>query len=732
MPSEGRDPSRESMVSSYEYDEEFEMLVSAFLRDMDYTSVNQTALNIIYSMINAGLIALPYAASQGGIILYSLLVFIISLMSAYTSIIVISMANEQKVRTLEDLAECAFGPRGFFAVSFFQILFSFAVMAITLDVYADIMIDVFGPSPYQNWLLTNRIGQLILGSIVVVPLCILKTSMSNLKWTSYVTVTAMCAAVITVIGTYLSEKDGEAIVKDGDNLSEVLLPKTNWWFTLFLAVFSFSCNQKVMTVYSSLRQRSVSRWKVAVKRGYSLLTVVYLIFGVFGYISVKRLDLDMEDVNFFIGDGYERKDVFDAARVTVALALLLTIPVDCLVAATTWRRFHSKYMKIYHQGTVHRASPFPSFFDKCMVRLSIISASTNHASHCADEEELAEREHSEDNKKVDEEMKLTAQGTEVVPRPLPAVRTASRTTSRSISRSAAVPPPPLAMVSSSPARFTRKSRPIRGRSSSAISSATHGDHDDASSAHAHSGRVRTLTGSSGVTPSTSFHSGSHGREVSYSDDRSVSEERVVDESGWNMYSTLLAGNAAALAAQYDDPIPGTTSFSSGHGGSVSMHKVSGGEDYPLPPEELLARQVTYPAHARAHEHSMIFNTSHSLAFDLPEGVSEWQVYWHQLSPALILYTLCFLTCCGIQHWLYLAASLCTLSTAILLFIFPSILYFRLGLVSDYQSIPLIYNVLPNQVYMYIIQITGMAFVLFDVLLLFYFIFRGEHFVESKS
>lgn len=85
-----------SETSEYEYDEDFEMLVRAFLRDMDYTSVNQAALNIVYSTLNVGLISLPFLASEGGIIAYLLAILVVSVVSAYTSIMVIAMAQEQQ------------------------------------------------------------------------------------------------------------------------------------------------------------------------------------------------------------------------------------------------------------------------------------------------------------------------------------------------------------------------------------------------------------------------------------------------------------------------------------------------------------------------------------------------------------------------------------------------------------------------------------------------------------
>lgn len=76
---------------------------------------------------------------------------------------VISMANEQRVRTLEDLAQCAFGPNGFILVCAFQMIFSFSLMCITLDIFAEILTDVFSETSVSVWILVHRRGQVLLG-----------------------------------------------------------------------------------------------------------------------------------------------------------------------------------------------------------------------------------------------------------------------------------------------------------------------------------------------------------------------------------------------------------------------------------------------------------------------------------------------------------------------------------------------------------------------------------------
>lgn len=70
-------------------DEEFRMLVHAYLHDMDCTSSNLAVLNLVHSITNAGLVALPYAASCAGIPLFTLTVLVIAVVSGYSAIVMI-------------------------------------------------------------------------------------------------------------------------------------------------------------------------------------------------------------------------------------------------------------------------------------------------------------------------------------------------------------------------------------------------------------------------------------------------------------------------------------------------------------------------------------------------------------------------------------------------------------------------------------------------------------------
>jgi len=336
-----------SIYSYYENDQEFEMLVKTYMRDMKYTSLNQAALNIFYAMINAGLVALPFVAQESGIPLFILGMVVIAILSGYTSIMVISMASEQRVRTLEDLAECAYGKKGFYIVSILQIIFSFSMMCISINCWADIMADVFDETTFGTdvYMLSTHTGQVMIGGVLILPLCLWKRNMAKLSWTSYITVLSVIAAIFAIIATYLTDEEVSNNIFKHDNFREVTRIRNQWWALIFIGIYGYSYNQKVLTIYSSLRRRTASRWKVAVQKSTVGITLLYLLFGILGFVSKQRKGIKLDTFNFFLDNSDENQIVFDPARAMIAFSLLMTIPVDCLIAVTSWRRMFAKYRK---------------------------------------------------------------------------------------------------------------------------------------------------------------------------------------------------------------------------------------------------------------------------------------------------------------------------------------------------------------------------------------------------
>lgn len=337
---------------------DFERLVQSYLHQRHYTSSRQAFFNLVFSMINIGIVGLPIVAKCLGIPLFVGIIIILSVATAYTSVITVKIANEYDLRTMEDLAEVAFGAKGFYFTCYFQLIFSLCLICITLNTWSDIMLDIISYSQNASWNnnialseLQLRVIFVFVGSLLVFPLCFRVKAIASLKWISFCVVslllTAMCSLFI-VLGV---DTNIDVFDLSEDQNKEVVLIKPYWWIFPVILTFVFSYIHKVFLVYGGIRQRSPKKWKTVVFRSHILVTLTFIIFGIVGYLSVL-MDTSPDDLyaksNYFtlFPDNLDHQVVADTFRGIIAFCLLMTVPMESLVVVNSTSRLYRRYFPV--------------------------------------------------------------------------------------------------------------------------------------------------------------------------------------------------------------------------------------------------------------------------------------------------------------------------------------------------------------------------------------------------
>lgn len=633
--------------SESEVDEEFELLVQAYMHDIHYTSRPQAVYHLCYAIINAGIVALPYAAYQSGLPLFVVSILLVGIVSSYTTCIVIAMAEDKSsnlddgfgggamsynsysrlqgttnirpvtraVRTLEDLCELAFGKRGYYVVSLFQVLLSLVLMSLSLQIWAEVMQSVLSSRlsstslrhyPVLLFLLTTRQGAVLVGSWVVLPLVLRSAAMSSLRWTAYAAVLAVAAGLLSVVYAFVVDRDANSTPI---SIEAVTHCKSQWWAVGFIVTLCFSYNQKTFSVYSCLRRRSAKRWQFAVKRATSLIVVLYLTFGIFGYLSHIEDGDQLNRFNYYLDFDSGGSAFFDITRSIVSASLLLTMPVDCLVAATTLRRVYLRARCA--QGLALLGKRIGA---RCPAACGILRTAWGFLCCCCASRggggigggggggsgggRWTPKEGSQDSLSrgvlSDYDVKLAAAAVASAAPP-----------------STSIPPPQLAPAS-----------PSHSVAASVVSTAS----------IAAQARL--------VVPNTE---GSEGSDATATRQNSVADI---------MNLAQLQGAAAPCCCC-----------------------------------------CWFPDH---------------------------------VIPALLFWSLSVAICVGVENWVVLAATFGSVSTSMLVFLLPSMLYFRLGLSSDFRAAPLFTSgpfagLIPNQAYMLMVQALGLLLVLSNAACLMYVI-----------
>ena len=81
-----------------------------------------------------------------------------------------------------------------------------------------------------------------------------------------------------------------------------------------------------------------------------------------------------------------------------------------------------------------------------------------------------------------------------------------------------------------------------------------------------------------------------------------------------------------------------------------------------------------------------------------------------------LWIINLMVCLTIERWQLAIVSVGIFATSFLVFILPSMIYFRISLTSDFHASPIIFGIIPNRLYMLITQILGITRLLIGIIM----------------
>lgn len=243
-----------------------------------------------------------------------------------------------------------------------------------------------------------------------------------------------------------------------------------------------------------------------------------------------------------------------------------------------------------------------------------------------------------------------------------------------------------------------------------------------------SGRKRLYRSRRGSKPGKTPKSPSRGGTGGGGDMEISASQNTQESAGsWTMYRNLVA-MVDPSHPDYRSPIPSKSTAHSGDG-SKDVDMMEEGKQ--LGPDEHL-NHYSNPLLLSGNSHSF---GRRQFSYDEQQDAmiaDRMLPTREQLIPAFILWLLCTVVSFCVKRWLYLAATTGSISTVILMFIFPSILYMKLRLTSDFQAIPICGRILPNQLYMGCLLVLGVLILLFELTADSYFYITGSHVINHYS
>lgn len=306
------------------------------------SSLRGTMFNLINSMIGGGILSLPFAMEECGLVLGIALIIGVALMTDLAAWMLLYASDATRENSYAGVAEALYGRWLGVVVDITVFLNNLGscmgYVVIIGDLLPSFMSFVDGPA-----LLKDRAGMtIILGITVLFPLASLK-SMSAL---SYVSLLCLCMIATFVVSLFVMGAGIIDVSEPYDGPPHLYPPDTTAMVAQVPVIFfAFICHQNIPILYGELRRQSFEEVdsKFRTKRGKMMYAmhvsvfvcaVVYLIGAVSGYVAFKGRTAHDVLVNL----QYRTFFLAPYVKLAYSIVIICSYPIMSLSCASSFHR----------------------------------------------------------------------------------------------------------------------------------------------------------------------------------------------------------------------------------------------------------------------------------------------------------------------------------------------------------------------------------------------------------
>ena len=291
------------------------------------SGISGASANLVNSIVGAGIIGIPYALRESGLIAGIFLLILVAYLTDKSLRIIVGLASfhpklkHRDVRTFEDLAMYPFGNIGsnFILVNMF--VMAYGAMVAYLLIIKDTIPSILGIESQ----LERTLIMIATAMTVMLPLS-MQRDMASLSFTSLISVMADIVLVVFIV--YASPI--QESVDDAGGFAEVLLMdsiRPSLFIGLGVLSTAMACQHSAFIVSGSLENKTMTRWSRVTGFSITLSAILCLMLGVAGYLGF--LDETQGDVlNNFDKDSI----IANIARFLLAVTMFFTYPMESFVA----------------------------------------------------------------------------------------------------------------------------------------------------------------------------------------------------------------------------------------------------------------------------------------------------------------------------------------------------------------------------------------------------------------
>ncbi|XP_033108026.1 putative sodium-coupled neutral amino acid transporter 10 [Anneissia japonica] len=240
-------------------------------------------INLANSIIGVGVLAMPWCFNKCGVILATCLLFLSAFLTYTSCMLLLRAAKATKKTSYENLAYHVLGGTGKMAVELCIIGLLFCSCVSFFIIIGDL-----GPAIISKWFAIENTWtlramlQVFLAVSVVLPLG-LKRSVESLAAVSGL---SMVFYICFTADMFLNSLYDLSL---GKWRHESTMWNTPGGFVcITITTIAFSCQTVLFTIYESMTDRTIKKMQEVVKSSVSLVTTLYLVVGLCGYVTYYK------------------------------------------------------------------------------------------------------------------------------------------------------------------------------------------------------------------------------------------------------------------------------------------------------------------------------------------------------------------------------------------------------------------------------------------------------------
>lgn len=283
------------------------------------SSIYKASFNFINSIVGAGIIGMPFAMGECGLVGGTLLIVCVAVLVGRSVTMLIECGVREGHLDYEDLAMHLLGKAGYYSALMSMFLFAFGAQVAYLIIIGDTI-------P----MLANANREIVIGMValfVVLPLCLLK-DMTHLSYTSLAAILFDLIIIVIVVSVApdAAQRQGiEPSLTDGTGTLTYFSPR------LFAGIgtlsFAFVCMHNSFIVYRSLRERTEENWRKVAFGSVGFCLCLAFTFGLSGYLAFGN-QVQGDVLNNFL---LPRASI-DWARGLLATCMIFVYPMEMFVS----------------------------------------------------------------------------------------------------------------------------------------------------------------------------------------------------------------------------------------------------------------------------------------------------------------------------------------------------------------------------------------------------------------